>query len=113
MDKKRKGRIQDHLKRVSKEVKKLLKEIRTQPDEFGNVENRLYWALKGIDPETAICTKHNRKLHQNDHGEFICGDCADNIVDKAYIGINVYDENLWFDPDDEPVIKISGITYGK
>jgi len=113
MDKNRKEKIQNHLKRVRNEIEKLIVQLNEDPDDFGDLENRLYWAILGVNPHKAICTKHNRKLHQNEHGEFICGDCADNIVDKAYIGINVYDENLWFDPDDEPIIKISGITYGK
>ncbi len=102
-----------HLERVSGEIEKMKKDIRENPDDFGDSENRLYWAIKGIDPRKAICSKHNLKLHKNDHGEFICGDCAEDIVEKARAGVSIYDENAWFDPDDEPTTKIKGIRYGR
>jgi len=102
-----------HLERVSGEIEKMKKELGENPDGFGDFENRLYWAIKGIDPRKAICSKHNRKLHKNDYGEFICGGCAEDIVEKARAGVSIYDENIWFDPDDEPTTKIKGIRYGR
>ena len=105
-------RFLDHLERVSGEIEKMKEDIRKNPDEFGNFENCLYWSVKGIDPRRAICSKHNRKLHKNDYGEFICGDCAEDVVEKAREGISIYDEDIWFDPDDKPIMKIKGIHYG-
>lgn len=103
---------ESHLLRVMSEIKKLIVEIREKPDDFGDLDNRLYWAIKGIDPHQAICTKHDRKLHKNDFGEFLCGDCIYDIIEQAQKGVSVYDENLWFDPQDKPTIKIRSIKYG-
>ena len=105
-------RLISHLERVSGEIEKVKRELIEKPGDFGDFENRLFWAIKGIDPRKAICSKHNRKLHKNDYGEFICGDCAEDIVEKAREGVSIYDENIWFDPDDEPTTKIKGIYYG-
>lgn len=99
------------MERVSGEIEKVKRELIEKADDFGDFENRLYWAIKGIDPHKAICSKHNRKLHKNDYGEFICGDCAEDIVEKARAGVSIYDENIWVDPD-EPTTKIKGIQYG-
>ena len=91
----------------------LLYNLPFTPDEItDHFENRLYWAVKGINPRKAICHKHNRKLHKNDHGEFICEECAYDIVEEARVGVSIYDEDLWFDPDDKPTMKIDGIHYG-
>ena len=103
---------QNHLERISKEIEKMKREHIEKPDDFGNFENRLYWAIKGIDPRKAICSKHNQKLHKNDYGEFICSYCVDDIIEKARASVSIYDENIWFDPDDEPTMKIKGIHYG-
>jgi len=102
-------KIRRHLKRVLLEVQKLLQELDEKPDDFGFFENRLYWAIKGIDPHHAICTKHHRKLHQNDYGEFLCSDCVYDMMDNT----NMYDEGLWFDPEHEPIFKVNGISYGE
>jgi hypothetical protein len=101
-------KIRQHLRRVKWECLKLLHEIDEKPDNFGLFENRLYWAIKGIDPHQAICTKHHRKLHQNDYGEFLCSDCVYDMMNN----INMYDEGLWFDSKDEPPFKLKGISYG-
>jgi hypothetical protein len=101
-----------HLLKVMSEIEKLIIELREKPDDFGDLDNRLYWAIKGIDPHHAICTKHHRKLHQNDYGEFLCGDCIYDIIEQARKGVSVYDEDLWFNPQEKPTIKIKGITYG-
>ncbi len=113
MNENMKEEIQDHLERILEEIEKMKRDLIEKPDDFGNFENRLYWSVKGIDPRKAICSKHNRKLHKNDHGEFICGDCAEDIVEKARAGVSIYDENMWFDPDNEPTTKIKGIQYGR
>ena len=102
-------KIRKHLKNVMLEVQKLLQELDEKPDNFGFFENRLYWAIKGIDPNQAICSKHHRKLHQNDYGEFLCSDCVYDWMDNT----NKYDEGLWFDPKHEPVFKVNGISYGE
>jgi hypothetical protein len=102
-------KIRQHLKNVKLEVQKLLQELDEKPDNFGFFENRLYWAIKGIDPHQAICTKHHRKLHQNNYGEFLCSDCVYDMMDNT----NMYDEGLWFDPKHEPIIKVKGISYGE
>jgi hypothetical protein len=101
--------IWNHLNLVSKEITKLIKEYKRSPDEFGDLEHRLYWAIRGVDPHKAVCSKHNRKITKNDHGEFICGDCIEEGIHNDF---DTYDENIWFDPDDEPATKIHGIKYG-
>ncbi len=113
MNKNTKEEIKDHLKRISDEIEKMNEDLRENLDDFGDFENRLYWAIKGIDPRKAICSRHNRKLHKNDYGEFMCKECAYDIVEKAGVGVSIYDENIWFDPDDEPTTKIKGIQYGR
>ena len=105
-------RFLSHLERVSGEIEKMKEDIRKNPDGFGDFENCLYWAIKGIDPRKAICSKHNLKLHKNDYGEFICGDCIEYIIEKSRAGVSIYDENTWFTPGDEPIMKIKGIHYG-
>jgi len=93
-------KTQDHLERVQKHIDKLVNEHRENPKEFGLLENRLYFAVHGVDPRKAICSKHNKKLYKNYYGEFFCVDCEE------------YDDNLLFDPNDEPPLKITGIRYG-
>jgi hypothetical protein len=112
MDEKKKSDLIMHLKLVEQEIRKLQVELQEKPDSFGDFENRMYFAMKGIDPHHAICTKHHRKLHQNDYGEFLCGDCIYDIIEQARKGVSVYDEDLWFNPQEKPTIKIKGITYG-
>jgi hypothetical protein len=111
MGKDRMEEISDHLSKVKGEIERLMVELREKPGDFGDVDNRLYWAVKGIDPRQAICIKHNRKLHRNDFGEFLCGDCIYEIIEQAMKGLVVYDEGLWLDPKDKPRLNIRGIKY--
>ncbi len=104
---KTKEETRDHLIRILREIRKLMNEVMEEPGDFGDFENRLYWAIKGIDVHKAICRKHNRKLTKNEYGEFICSACIDDIIEKSS-----YDEDLWFDLDNEPSVKIRGIKYG-
>ena len=97
----------DHIARISKELRKLKKDIKN--NDFGKFEHRLYWAMRGADPQKSICTTHNRKITQNDLGEFVCEDCVDE--DKM-LDLDTFDENLWFDVDNEPLVKIYKIKYG-
>ena len=112
MEKEIKKKYLKHLEKVIKEINHIKIDLEKKPDSLGDFENRLYWAIKGIDPCKAICSKHNRKLHKNEYGEFICGDCIDDIVEKARLGESIYDEGLWFDPKDKPEINVQGISYG-
>lgn len=109
MDKNRQEEIGIHLNRVSKEISRLKKEFKSSPDDFGGFEHRLYWAIRGVDPHKAVCKKHNRKITKNDYGEFICGDCIEEGIHDDF---DTYDENMWFDLDNEPYLKIYGIQYG-
>lgn len=101
--------IWNHLNLVSKEITKMKKEFKRSPDEFGDLEHRLYWAIRGVDPRKATCKRHNRKITKNEHGEFICGDCIEEGIHDDF---DTYDENMWFDPDNEPYLKTYGIHYG-
>jgi len=103
-----KQRCLAHLRRISKEMDKLIQDFKGHSFGIGDIENRLYWIIRGVDPYQAICSKHNKKITRNLHGEYICGDCVeDYLQDKIPI-----DETLWFDPDDKPLIKLHGIKYG-
>ena len=95
--------ILTHLKRVRNEIEKLLVEIQEKPDEFGYLESRLYWAIRGVDPHKSICTKHNKKIIKNYWGEHVCPDCVDDIVAGD---ADEHVDDLWFDPEDKPNIKI-------
>lgn len=109
MDKNRQEEIGIHLNRVSKEISRLKKEFKENPDDFRGLENRLYWAVRGVDPQKALCKKHNRKITRNDYGEYVCGDCIEEFIHDE---IAEFDENLYFDSNDEPLTKIRGIQYG-
>ena len=104
-----KKRCLDHLEKVSIEIEKMKREIERNPEEFGNFEDRLYWAIRGVDPEKAMCSKHRQKITKNEFGEFICGDCIEEWIRE----LDTCDENKWFVPDDEPTTKIHGIKYGQ
>lgn len=92
-----------HLIRVSEEIEKLLNEIQEQPDEFGLLENRLFWAIRGADPYKSICIKHNNKIKKNQWGEYVCLDCINEIMTEKPVE---HVDDLWFDPDDKPIVKI-------
>ena len=92
----------DHLKRVKKEIIKLELELREKPAHFGSMDERLRWAMRGVDPHKAICVKHNRKLHLNVHWEIVCGDCIDDFISHE----TKIDENNWYDPEDKPLIRV-------
>jgi len=105
-----KEEIQNHLERVSKELSKLKREHKQNPDGLGDLENRLYWVIRGVNPrKNVLCHKHNQKIIQDDYGTFICPDCVEE--DRGN-DLNTYDENLWFDPADKPLIEIRNIKYG-
>jgi hypothetical protein len=76
---------------------------------YRGLENRLYWVIRGVNPHNAVCSKHKQKITKNDYGEFICGDCIEEFIHDE---IAAFDENLYFDPRDEPLIKIRDIRYG-
>jgi hypothetical protein len=101
-------KIKNHLNRVIKEIIKLNEELSIGTD-IGDFENRLLWAIRGVNPHMAICKKHNQKIGRNEWGEYLCGYCVDELVNNE---ISHVDENLYFDPNDEPLIKIIGIQYG-
>jgi hypothetical protein len=101
--------IWNHLNLVSKEIIKMKKEFKKSPEDFGKLEHRLYWAIRGVNPHKAICSKHKQKITKNDYGEFICGDCIEEGIHDDF---DTYDENMWFDPDNEPYMRIYGIQYG-
>jgi hypothetical protein len=109
MDKGRREEIRNHLDRVSRAILKLKKEFKEKPENVGDIEHRLYWAIRGADPYKAVCNKHNRKITKNDRGKFICGDCIEEDITND---LDTYDENLWYNPNDEPTMKIRGIQYG-
>jgi SMC interacting uncharacterized protein involved in chromosome segregation len=98
-----------HLKKVSKELDKYLKEIKKDDDAIQGFEQRLHYIIRGVDPKNAKCSIHKTRITKNDFGEFICGDC---IEESIYHDFDQHDENNWFAPDDEPEIKITGIRYG-
>lgn len=106
--------ISRHLECVNKEIGKLIIEIKKDPYNFGDFENRLYLAMKGIDPYRAVCTKHNQKLFRNDYGEFLCRACLyeTDLKEEKRGLVYAYDRNLWFDPENKPWIQIKGINYG-
>jgi len=95
--------ISSHLKQVLNEIQKLIIEIQEKPQEFGLIESRLFWAIRGADPHKAICTKHNQKIIKNYWGEYVCPDCIDEHICDNSKEIN---DNLWFDPDNEPSVQI-------
>ena len=101
-------KIDNHLKRVTNEMDRLNEEFATGID-IGDLENRLFWVIRGVNPHNAICKKHNQKITRIEVGEYICGDCIEDFI---YNEISEFDENLYFDPNDEPLFKIRGIRYG-
>ena len=102
-------KVQNHLNRVTKEITRLNEEFTKNPGDIGNLEHRLFWAIRGVNPHEAVCKKHNRRITRNEYGEYVCGDCIEEFIHNE---ISEFDENLYFDPDDEPLIKIQGIQYG-
>jgi len=96
-------KVLNHLKRVSLEIEKLLNEIYENPDEFGHLESRLFWAMRGVDPQSSICSKHNKKIVKNSWGEYVCLDCVDEMIRDV---ADNHVDDLWFEPDNEPCIKI-------
>jgi hypothetical protein len=96
-----------HLKRVLNEIEKLIVEIQKKPNEFGYLESRLFWAIRGVDPHTSRCTKHNKKIRMNSFGEYVCLYCVDDIVGGV---ADEHVDDLWFDPKDKPQRKI-GLKY--
>ncbi len=56
-----------------------------------------------------LCHKHNQKIVQDTYGKFICPDCVEE--DRGN-DLDTYDENLWFDPLDKPLMEIHRIKYG-
>ena len=109
MDKNEEKEIWEHLDRVSKELRKLKKEYSKNPDDVGKLEHRLFWVIRGVDPHKAVCKKHNRKIEKNSCDEYVCDDCAEEDRPNDY---DTYDENQWYNPKDEPSMKIRLITYG-
>jgi len=100
--------LEKHLQRVLKETRKFLHDVEKKPRITGQIEHRLFWVIRGVDPSKAICRRHGKKITQNNWGELICNDCMDESVTK---NIRV-DENEWYDPDDKPPLRIYGIRYG-
>jgi hypothetical protein len=98
-----------HLKRVKEEIKKIEKEYHANPAEVGDFEHRLYWAIRGVDPRKSKCTKHNTEIIKNNWGEFICGKCIEDDYNNE---VDTFDENNWFDPDNQPPIRVKGIRFG-
>jgi len=98
----------DHLKRVVNESKKMVIEYQENPIEFGHFENRLFWAIRGVDPYKSSCSKHNCKITKNEFGEFFCGDCIEEYIHGTIDKIN---NNLWFDPNDKSLLR-SELQYG-
>jgi len=107
MEKDWKEKYLNHLERVEGEIDQIKKDLMENPESLGNFEHRLYWAIRGVNPHKAVCTKHKQKITKNDWGEFICGDCVEDLIEK-----DIYNENLFFAPNDEPSTKINGIQYG-
>jgi len=98
-----------HLERVTKQIEQMKEDLRKKPNDFGNFEHRLYWAVRGVDPFKAVCCKHKQRIIKNDWGEFICGDCMEEFIANE---IKEFDENLYFVPDNKPAMMIQGIKYG-
>jgi len=98
----------EHLRRVLKETKTLLKYIEKNPHIIGQIEHRLFWTIRGVNPSKAICNRHGEKIIQNNWGELICPQCMDELVTKKIL----VDENDWYDPADKPPLRIYGIRYG-
>ena len=98
-----KKELLDHLKRVEIEINNLINEIDEKPDDFGHLESRLFWAMRGVDPHSSVCSKHKKKMTKNSWGEYVCLDCVDEMI-RDVADNNV--DDLWFDPDNEPCIKI-------
>ena len=101
------NKILAHLNRVKAELNNLTNEIQENPEHFGDLDSRLFWAIRGADPHTSICSKHNTKIVMSAYGEYVCSDCLDEIVRDV---ADEHVDNLWFDPEDEPEIKI-GLKY--
>lgn len=53
--------IQEHLRRVLKETEKLLHDIEKKPRITGQIEHRLFWVTRGVDPSKAICRRHGKR----------------------------------------------------
>jgi hypothetical protein len=99
----------NHLKRVSKELDNYLNEIQKDDTAIQGFEHHLLYIIRGVDPKKAKCGIHNTEITKNDYGEFICGDCIEENIAHNF---DRYDENHWFEPYNEPEIKITGIRYG-
>lgn len=101
-----------HMRIVQEEIEKLINEYINNPEDIGHFENRLYWAMKGINPNKAVCVKHKKKLQKNVYGEFMCSECVCDILEDLENGKDTYDEGYWYDPKNKPTLEISGIRYG-
>ena len=97
-----------HLKKIEKEIKTLEHDIETNPRSSGFFEQRLHFAIRGVNPRKAICVKHNKKLKKNQWGEFVCPDCIDELISNK-VPIN---DDDWYEPGNEPQLKLTGIKYG-
>jgi len=104
----RKNIVDGHLKHILNGIKKLSQELDENPLAIGNLEHRLFWALRGVDPRKSICNKHSQKIKQNCYGEYICYRCVDEFITKQIL----IDENDWYDPDHLPLARVYGIRYG-
>ena len=99
---------QNHLERVLKEVKKLVKEHKKDPNKFGHLDSRLYWAIRGMDPHKSICIKHDKKIVKNSYGEYLCTYCFGEFIEDHS---KKCDDNIWYDPNDKPNLK-TYLKYG-
>jgi len=101
--------IEDHLEKVFNEIIKLKEEFKENPISFGSLENRLYWAMRGVDPHKSVCEKHGCKIAQI-RNTYVCPGCIQENRYKLQ-STDVYEENLWCDPDDKATVKLHKIRF--